>query len=262
MGDENGNPKAGRNLLFAGRSEGDCACVGISHWTLHENLQYNNLGGKGPVTTDPEELRYSNVFKTGYSQQPIDLVITVANGSTYSPFDASKNGLNPEPSTHDQMGTININSGTETTFDLTFVASGTSVPYNLSNVLFSVYDLDQNKLPKYPNHEYVVFPQPVQNWTLTRDPPTTVKESGQNNGTLRFTSTVIGNLDDNPTDPTKLTSLQQSRSVTVWYSDSAAFQVTFGHEYVHEHPPKSKGGRNVLFAGPGIYCPAPSPSPL
>ena len=214
------------------------------------------------MTTDPEELRYSKVFKTGYEQQPIDLVIKVANGSTYDPADTSKNGLNPEPSDHDQMGQINIKSGTETTFDLIFVASGTNVPYDLSNVLFSVYDIDQNKLPKYPNHEYVVFPQPVTNWTLTQDPPTTVTKSGQNDGTLRFTSTVIGNRDDNPTDPHKLTPLQRSKSVTVWYSDSSAFQVTFGHEYVHGQPKKARGGRNVLFAGPGIYCPPPSPSLL
>merc|ERR1712166_552985 len=33
-------------------------CTGISDWTLHENLKYNNLGGQGPATTDPPELRY------------------------------------------------------------------------------------------------------------------------------------------------------------------------------------------------------------
>jgi len=266
MGDKKGNPEGGRNLQFAGRSQGDCACIGISDWTLHENLEYNNLGGKGPVTSDPEELRYSKVFMTGYEKQPIDLVIKVADGSTYSPENTANNGLNPpEPSPdHDQMGQINIASGTNTTFDIMFVASGTNNLYNLSNVLFSVYDLDENKAGKgkYPNHEFLVFPQPVTNWTLTQDPPTTVAKSGQNDGTLRFTSTVFGDDADNPTDPKALTPLQRSKSVTVWYSGSSSFQVTFGHEYEHVAPSRHVGGRNILFAGPGIYCPAPSPSPL
>jgi hypothetical protein len=257
MGDTDGNPLGGRNLLFAGRSQGDCACMGISDWTLRNNLQFNNLGGKGPVLDDPPELRYSKVFKAGYEQQPIDLVITVAEGSTYSPFDTSKNGLWPEPADHDQMGQININSATETNFDFRFVASGTNDPYYLSNVLFSVYDLDANRM-KLPNHEYVVFPKPVTNWTLTQDPRTTVAKSGQNDGTLRFTSTVYGNLADNPTNPNQLTPLQRSKSVTVWYSDTAKFQVTFGHEYTKGAPKRKRGGRNVLFAGPGIYCSSPS----
>lgn len=268
MGAPGANPKAGRNLLFAGRSEGDCACVGLSDWTLHENLQYNNLGGKGPVTSDPEELRYSKVFTTGYERQPIDLVIKVAEGSTYSPYNTARNGLNPEPSDHPQMGQININSGSETTFDLMFVASGTDDPVDLSNVLFSVYDFDENYIPARgrnpasPNHEYVIFPQPVTNWTLTHDPPTIVLQSGQNDGTLRFTSTKTGGFDDNPTNPYQLTMLQRSKSVTVWYADTSKFQVTFGHEYVGALPRKEKAGRNILFAGPGIYCPAPSPPPM
>ena len=56
-------------------------CIGVSDWTLHENLQSNNLGGMGPVKTDPAELRYSKVFKTGVGQQQdIDLVIKVRRG--------------------------------------------------------------------------------------------------------------------------------------------------------------------------------------
>ena len=34
-----------------------------------------------------------------------------------------------------------------------------------SNVMFSMYDLDQHK--GYVNHEYVVFPDPVTNWTTS-----------------------------------------------------------------------------------------------
>ena len=78
FGDKTAPTKRGRNVLFAGRSQGDCACIGVSDWTLHENLQNNNLGGMGPVTTDPPELRYSKVFKTGVGQkQDIDLVVKV-----------------------------------------------------------------------------------------------------------------------------------------------------------------------------------------
>merc|ERR1711865_1340413 len=214
FGDKAQSPTAGRNVLFAGRSQGDCACIGVSDWTLHENLQHNNLGGMGPVTTDPPELRYSKVFKTGRGQkQDIDLVVKVANGSAYHPANTTLNGLWPKlpdgRPDHTQMGQLNVGCGTETTFDVMFVASGTDTAYALSNVMFSVYDLDQHK--DYVNHEYVGFPVPVTNW--------------------------------------KLTKLQRSRSVTVWYSGSSTFKVTFGHEG------PGSGGRNVLFAGPGIYCP-------
>jgi hypothetical protein len=251
LGDKAGPTKRGRNILFAGRSQGDCACIGVSNWTLHNNLEHNNLGGMGPVTTDPPELRYSKVFKTGRGQQQeIDLLVKVAHGSAYAPANTSLNGLWPKlpdgRPDHTQMGQLNIGCGTETTFDFMFVESGTNKTYNLSNVMFSVYDLDQHK--GYVNHEFVVFPEPVTNWTLTEDPPTQVNQTGLNDGTLRFTSTEVGNLDDNPTDPKKLTPLQRSRSVTVWYSGSATFKVTFGHDYT------TPGGRNILFAGPGIYC--------
>ena len=263
FGDEGGQTKRGRNLLFAGRSQGDCACIGVSDWTIHENLQHNNLGGMGPVATDPPELRYSNVFKTGRDQQAIDLVVKVANGSAYRPANTTLNGLWPplpdgHPD-HTQMAQINVGVGTETIFDFTFVVSGTDTEYSLSNVLFSVYDLDQKA--GFVNHEYVVFPRPVTNWTVTEDPPTTVEKTGQNDdGTLRFTSTVVGRLDDNPTDPKKLTPLQQSKSVTVWYSGTSAFKVTFGHDFAKGA--SAPGGRNILFAGPGIYCPAPSPTAM
>jgi len=269
-GDKEGNPGGGRNMLFAGRSEGDCACIGVSDWTIDENLQYNNLGGMGPVTSDPPELRYSKVFTTGSERQSIDLVVKVAAGAEYSPFKVERNGLWPytdgtSNTVQTQMGQININSGSNCTFDFVFVESGTDTPYSLSNVLFSVYDLDQSILldtHKRPleNHEFVVFPEAVTNWTLTENPPTQIKQSGSNaDGTLQFTSTTFGTLEDNPTDPEELSPLQQSRSVTVWYSDTSEFQVTFGHEYVGGVPKVGKkkpiGGRNVIFAGPGIYCP-------
>jgi len=57
---------------------------------------------------------------------------------------------------HTQMGQLNARCNTETTFDFEFVDSTTSQPYNLSYVLFSVYDLDQHA--KYVNHKYMVFP--------------------------------------------------------------------------------------------------------
>merc|ERR1719436_1755724 len=36
---------------------------------------YNNLGGKGPMKSDPEELRFGNVYMDG--EEGIDLVISV-----------------------------------------------------------------------------------------------------------------------------------------------------------------------------------------
>merc|ERR1711934_925533 len=260
--------KTGRNLLFAGRSQGDCACVGVSHWKIQNNLVHNNLGGKGPNTAAPPELRGSDVFGLApYSWAevgPVDLVITVADGETYQPADgdgndgAGKNGLWPVGhSDHQQMVGINIKCSTQTKFDFRFVKHGTDEPYTVSNTFFSLYDLDQSKESNDPgNHEYCEFPQGPdfhpQGWKTTAD--TQLKQSATDGETLKFESTEWGKLDDNPTDPTKLTELQKSRSVTVWYSATSHFQVTLG-DYGPRCAAKG-GGRNMLFAGPGIYCPA------
>jgi len=244
----------GRNILFAGRSEGDCACVGIADWTLHNNLKYNNLGGLGPVTSDPAELRYEKVFTTGYELQPVDLVIKVANGSQYIVANTALNGLWPINSNTTQMGQVNIKTGTQSTFDFMFVKTGTDELYELSNVMFSVYNLDQKAKGMGVNHEYVEFNTAVTNWTLTD--PTLVNQSGSISGAeglLKFTSTEAGYLSDNPTDPLKLTPMQMERSVTVWYQSKSKFQITLGHSAEISNP--KAGGRNMLFAGPGIYCP-------
>jgi len=257
-GDKLGSPKAGRNGMFAGRSQGDCACIGIADWTLHDNLKYNNLGGLGPALSDPEELRYEKVFTTGSEMQPVDLVVKVAEGSKYTVANTDLNGLWPtSPSKTSQMGQINVKIGTQSTFDFMFVKTGTNDVYDLSNVMFSVYDLDEKKTGLGKNHEYVEFVTPVTNWTLTDD--TIIKQSGSINGAdgfLKFRSTEPGTLADNPTNPKKLTDGMKSRSVTVWYSSMSKFQITLGHYMEKDNG--VFGGRNMLFAGPGIYCPAKS----
>jgi len=257
---EQGKP-GGRNMLFAGRSKGDCACVGVSDWNIHNNLESNNLGGLGPTFTDAQELRYSKVFRTGYGN-PVDIDLVIRNTSTYEVANTAYNGMWPTTSETTQMGQFNVKCGTETTFDFVFVESGTNTSYELSNILFSVYDLDA--LDRFKNAEYVVFPTPVSGYALTT--PTQVAKSGKNDGTLRFSSSKHGIVADNPTNPKALTGLQMARSVTVWQSGGSKIQATLGHyidqadfEATGSSWPNGKvGGRNFLFAGPGIYCPAES----
>jgi len=248
--------KGGRNTLFGGRSENDCPCVGVSKWDVENNLKFNNLGGMGPVFTDPPELRYEKVLVTPWINTVLDLVVTVAEGSTYEVQSTTLNGLWPasDPG-HQQMGQINIKCGTQTTFNFTFVETGTHTPYYLSNAFLSIYDLDERA--KYDNYEYVKFPQPVTEWALTT--PTEVLKTGANDGTLMFRATQPGYLDDNPTDPEHLTGLQMARSVTIWEASTSSFQATFGHWYDKTATDKGKpvewDGRNFLFAGPGVFCP-------
>lgn len=179
-------------------------------------------------------------------------MIKVADGSTYDPANTALNGLWPQPTPdHSQMAQVNVRCGTETTFEFSFVESGTDTLAALSNTFFSVYDLDQPKpSKKFPEtgHEFAIFTTPPSAYKLT--PNTEVTANGtMADGTLQFTSTTWGTLSDNPTDPRALTDLQKSRSVTVWYSDASKFQVTLGATC-----PNKEFGRNMLFAGPGIYC--------
>jgi len=262
----------GRNMLFAGRSKGDCACVGVSNWDIHNNLASNNLGGLGPTFSDPAELRYSKVFQTGSGTPgapPVDIDLVIRNTTKYEVANTAYNGMWPTTSDHTQMGQFNVKCGTETTFDFIFVESGTDTPFGLSNILFSVYDLDA--LDRFKNAEYVTFPTPVTNYALTT--PTQIAKSGENDGSLKFSSTQHGIVADNPTNPKDLTGLQMARSVTIWQSGGSKISATMGH-YIDEAdfiatgsswPNGRIGGRNFLFAGPGVYCPAttsvPTPAP-
>jgi len=255
----------GRNMLFAGRSKGDCACVGVSDWNIQNNLEYNNLGGLGPAFSDPQELRYSKVFQTGYSEK-VDIDLVIRNTTDYKVANTAYNGMWPTKSDTTQMGQFNVECGTETTFDFIFMESGTNNPYDLTNIFFSVYDLDA--LERFKNAEYVIFPTPVTGYALTT--PTQVAKSGENDGTLKFSSTKPGIVADNPTNPKALTGLQMARSVTIWQSGGSKIQATLGHHIDEADfkktgsswPDGKVGGRNFLFAGPGVYCPAPSTADL
>jgi len=67
--------------------------------------------------------------------------------------------------------------------------------------------------------------------------------TGTNEGGLTFTSTVVGNGGDNPTDPENLSVEQENRAVTVEFDGVDEYVITFSA--IGENG----GGRNFMFAG-------------
>lgn len=216
----------------------------------------NNLGGQGPNKSDQQEIRYSNVA------DEIDLVLTVTGQYATNPTckdennpkdkctagkDAgcpragmtcgnSANGLNG------RFGQVNVKGGTTANLKFTLVDAGTNNPVDIApeqKVFFTVFDLDSDGPPTAE-----VLSLRTKPHAFTTSTPTEVKKSLVR-GVPFFKSSTKGNIDDNPTDPLKMTDQQLMRSVWMTYKGTNTWSMTFG-----ETGNKSgKGGRNLLFAG-------------
>lgn len=123
-------PKYGEAVPWA-----DCGC----NRTLAAKLDigtatiiYNNLGGKGPNSSDPREIRYSSgVSCTG---EPFELVVTA--GSEYATSKPENNGK------RGAFGQISLSSDKSTDLKFSFVVPGTNQPVALPEVHMAMFDLD------------------------------------------------------------------------------------------------------------------------
>ena len=68
-------------LPLMARSGSVCVPNAVEVDFFSSTLVRNNLGNEGPVRSDPEEMRFSPVGRV--DGRDIDLVVTVAPGSTY-----------------------------------------------------------------------------------------------------------------------------------------------------------------------------------
>ena len=159
-----------------------------------------------------------------------------------------------------------INLGQNETVTLRFdFVDGSGQPVVLSEFFFTYYDLDQE----------TDLPSGAESLTASGfvkydvDPNTELDISTAPDGSVTFSSTRQGTLDDNPTDPLSLTSEQLSRSVTLWYRDTSTVTLTYSTTAA-TCTPTPCGGRNFLFAGVNPFpvvdpcClspPAPPPPP-
>ncbi|EOD07323.1 hypothetical protein EMIHUDRAFT_198762 [Emiliania huxleyi CCMP1516] len=208
-------------------------------------LQNNNLGGAGPDPDDsPENMHLASVGMTA-DGEPFDLIIT--SETEYVPRNAANhNGINGA------IPQINLGQNETVTLRFDFVDSN-GQPVVLSEFFFTYYDLDQE----------TDLPSGAESLTASGfvkydvDPNTELDISTALDGSVTFSSTRRGTLDDNPTDPLSLTSEQRSRSVTLLYRDTSTVRLTYSTTAAVCSPTPC-GGRNFLFAG--VDCQG-SPSP-
>jgi len=195
----------------------------------------NNLMGSD--TSKPTDIRYGSVCHVG--GKDIDMVVTVTK-----PYKSKEqSGLSGK------FGAVNLKSGTSATFTFSFYESSTSTPVTLDSLKFSVFDLDGIGKKQWSRASFTGF----SSYSLGAG-STLTEESGK--GGVTVTSTQTGTLSDNPTDPMKLTALQQQRSISLVYSDVSSFSMA-----AEIGGPYTGGFRNFIFAGEsnvkGTCKPAP-----
>lgn len=211
----------------------------------------NNLGGQGPVTTDPMYIEYSALLDL----VPADVVLRVTNNSEYMPsFNPGGgvlfNGLSGE------FGNINVLSDTEVDLTFQFLNSTSGEPYVLPAFFFTWFDFDMNM-----NGGRVETLKVQNTFSFSMlSPMTTVAESMGPPGFTTFESTVPGTTADNPTAPANLTQEQEDKAVLFLYEDTSSFNVTLCIS-----GPANGFGRNLIFGGISSVLdspPPPSPPPI
>jgi len=218
---------------FTGLIPADCGCRRSEAAKLDftsSTVEYNNLGGVGPNTGDPEEVRISGGGQTS-SGVPFDLVVTTVGAYTAQ-----------NPANTDIKGgffKINIKCDTSATFKFSFVVPGTNTPVTVSEVHMAMFDLDGStdawagieSAASSGYHGYVTDANPAVTATLDNS-----------TGVTRTQFQAPGNGDiGNPTDPQSLTDLQRRNSVMYFYTDVTEFEIDFivaGGDL----------GRNLFFA--------------
>jgi len=148
-----------------------------------------------------------------------------------------------------KLGILSMKAGTASSFVFAFVETGTNKPVVISSLRWSVLDFDCHTQGCAFQSANVTF------WGSSNLKMGTGAKmlKTQLAGGVTITSTEKGGGADNPTDPTKLTALQERRQVTVEYKLAGA---------------NKNGYRNFIFSAESsvkgqvpVPCPTPPPTP-
>jgi hypothetical protein len=168
--------------------------------------------------------------------EPVDLVVSVADGETYEAANADNNGKKGD------FGQINMKTCTTATFDFQFQKGGAALTMKRFDVTF--FDIDQNKPGVGVEVMATTGYESVHPLTESDGSTPLERDYKWDEGTGTATAKSNGVGADNPSDAMDLSKLQRSRSVGFHFVDTASFKVTFGSECTGT----SKGGRNFRFA--------------
>jgi len=193
---------------------------------------HSNLGGLGP-DSGRAALIYGNVLTV--NGRSFDLVVTDVEG-TYKASKPGKNGVTG------MLGQIGIKAGSAALLDFQIVDSLSKDPYQISDMAFTVLDLDTGKKGKGAESVEVCG----SNSAMVSD-GTELSQQVANECT-KFTATTVGSGTDNPSSPVALNVAQAARAATFGFTSLSSFRVKFESS-------KGWGQRLFLFAfHPGVAC--------
>mmetsp|Transcript_8955 Transcript_8955/g.16119 ORF Transcript_8955/g.16119 Transcript_8955/m.16119 type:complete len:430 (+) Transcript_8955:56-1345(+) len=220
------------------------AC-GFSHPTEirmeNSHLVTNNLGGAGPDTDSPKELRFTGVATIDGAN--VDLV--VQSMSTYQPGVAEGNGVFGE------FGRINVKEGSSVDLKFSFVDGKSGQPVVLPAFYLSIFDIDQSE--RGDQTESVTVDVGGMDQYVT-DSMSEVLVAPGAQGKVVFTSTRHGAPCDDPKDPWEFSEVkcdgsrvdQRLRAVTMHFSNVATVSLSPSVSCTGE---ECFGYRSLIFAG-------------
>lgn len=199
----------------------------------------NNLGGAGPDAGEEGIL-------FGAVAPGTDLLVSAT--SSYTPNMLNPSGGVLRNGVHRKFGVINLASGSSV--DLTFTLKDSATGADKVNPNFVVTFFDGDHGMSHESRESMGITG-FNNYIVDDDSDLEVSSATIDDvslaaglGVATFTSTLRGAKEDNPQSPLALSNLQKRRSVTVYFEDTASFQVTLTESgYVNPQ------GRNIFFAG-------------
>jgi len=207
-----------------------CGCTNSQAATvdLTGGTSNNNIGGEGPNTGGPEELRFDSAGKAA-DGTAFDVVITAVD--SYSTPTPTVNGATGA------FGRINMHADTETQFKFAFMKPGSDIPVTVSEVHMTIFDLDGDQA------RGIEYASSTGYKGYVTDVSPTITAALSSDGRTRFEASGSAANDVNPTAPNSLTVDQRVNSVMFFYENVNQFFITFGMREAD-----SPTSRNVLFA--------------
>ncbi|KAH8066757.1 calcineurin-like phosphoesterase [Aureococcus anophagefferens] len=252
-------------------------------------LVSNNLGGAGPVFSDPEVLRYAGVVERT-DDSPVDLVVSAVDGA-YRTADnyALYQGL------WNQYGQINVRDNSTARLRFSFVDAATDLAVGLERFYVTIFDIDQQRKPNRHREMLCIDDDQYEDYVLGGDPTLDVSSSPRRcdgsagSTSTSFLSTAAGFICDNPSgaasDPLDLGTVvcaecdqcvaqgfdayfpinQADRSVMFTFEkERMSFDLSYTlpcEDCFLEELTGFNGGRNFLFGGESSLCAWPTMAP-
>ena len=161
----------------------------------------------------------------------VDLIIT-----TLDNYDSNNPSNNGTINTND--GRINLRNGTSTTFRFSFVETGTTSPFTVSEADIGLYDIDGGS-----NNQEKVILYSTSDYTVAETTPLTIQTFDDR---VELTS-PSGDI-PNPTDSSLLSQAQEEHAVNFRFNNVSEFEL--GYEVIGG---RTTSGRNFFFAGDVVF---------